>query len=145
MPRPTRSSVVANNAALRLSNLRSIHANLQFDKSLNLAEYEARIQALRSRLANYNSLLMTIDHEAEQIALQEKDLRAYSEKMLMSVVTHYGKDSLEYIQAGGKPRKSKRTQVNAEALASSVSDPQEVAVPSAEKAKTNGGVKAGVN
>ncbi|WP_445631594.1 hypothetical protein [Nostoc sp. DSM 114167] len=39
------------------------------------------------------------------VSLIEEELRGYSEKMLMSVATHYGKDSLQYIQAGGKPRK----------------------------------------
>ncbi|MBD2194134.1 MULTISPECIES: hypothetical protein [Calothrix] len=43
---------------------------------------------------------------AIRIAEIEEDLSTYSEKMLMSVATNYGKYSAEYAQAGGKPRKS---------------------------------------
>jgi hypothetical protein len=112
MPRLKRNSVVVNKAALRLSGLRSIKEELEFGNGLSLSEYDVRVQALRSKLAGYNSKLAAIDEEATEINVMEKELRAYSEKMLMSVVTHYGKDSLEYLQAGGKPRKSKRTQSN---------------------------------
>jgi hypothetical protein len=59
--------------------------------------------------------------------------------MLMSVVTHYGKNSLQYVQAGGKTRKSNKALANAAPMTT-------IIAPSAEKAKTNGkGVKAVMN
>jgi hypothetical protein len=42
---------------------------------------------------------------AGKIALLEQELSIYSEKMLLSVAARYGRDSLQYMQAGGTPRK----------------------------------------
>lgn len=38
---------------------------------------------------------------AGKVELLEQELSSYSEKMLMSVATRYGKNSLQYMQAGG--------------------------------------------
>jgi hypothetical protein len=139
MPRLKRISTALDKAALRLSGMRSINKTLEFGNGLSLSEYETRTQALRTRLSGYNKLLATVDEEAKQIKLLEKELNAYSEKMLMSVVTHYGKNSLQYVQAGGKTRKSKKTVANAAPTTT-------IVAPSAEKAKTNGkGVKVAMN
>jgi hypothetical protein len=51
--------------------------------------------------------------------------------MLMSVVTHYGKNSLQYVQAEGKTRKSNKAVANAAPMTT-------IIAPSAETAKTNG-------
>ncbi len=108
--------------------------------------YDARIEALQTRLSSYNTMLSTLDEIAGQIELMEKELRSYSEKMLMGVATRYGKDSLQYMQAGGKQRKaSKRSLVNAAPTTKSTAV-VEMMAPGGEKAKTNGkGTKAAVN
>lgn len=105
MARAKRSSVVIDKAMRRMAGMRSISDTLEFSDGLSLAEYHARIQALQMELLSYNTVLSQLDEMAGHVTLLERDLRSYSEKMLMSVVTRYGKDSLQYIQAGGKPRK----------------------------------------
>jgi hypothetical protein len=83
------------------------HVGMVIDRyHLSLMEYEMRVQALQSILSGYNSRLFELDDLATQINLMEQELNEYSEKMLMSVVTHYGRNSVQYLQAGGKPRKS---------------------------------------
>jgi hypothetical protein len=103
----------------RLAGVRSISETLEFGDGLSVTEYNARIQALQTKLATYNTMLSTLDEMAGQVGLLERELSSYSEKILMSVGTRYGKDSLQYMQAGGKPRKrsTRITTVNEEAIA----------------------------
>ncbi|MEH2175194.1 hypothetical protein [Nostoc sp.] len=105
MARLKRSSPTLENALRRIAGMRSISPTLEFGNGLNLTDYDSRIQTLQTQLSTYNTLLSTLDEMAGRLSLIEEELRGYSEKMLMSVATHYGKDSLQYIQAGGKPRK----------------------------------------
>jgi hypothetical protein len=105
MARLKRSSPTLEKALRRIAGMRSISPTLEFGNGLNLKDYDSRIQTLQTQLSTYNTLLSTIDEMAGRLSLIEEELRGYSEKMLMSVATHYGKDSLQYMQAGGKPRK----------------------------------------
>jgi uncharacterized small protein (DUF1192 family) len=109
MARQKRGSLVLEKAQHRIAGMRSINSSLEFGDGLNLAEYERRIQALQDQLSNYNTMLSTVDELAGRVTLLEQELRTYSEKMLMSVATRYGRNSLQYIQAGGKPRKAATT------------------------------------
>ena len=105
MARLKRSSLTLENALRRIAGMRSISPTLEFGNGLNLTDYDSRIQNLQTQLSTYNTFLSSIDEMAGRLSLIEEELRGYSEKMLMSVATHYGKDSLQYIQAGGKSRK----------------------------------------
>ncbi|MBW4565096.1 MAG: hypothetical protein KME32_29170 [Mojavia pulchra JT2-VF2] len=106
MVRPKRSSPTLEKALRRISGMRSISPTLDFGRGLNLTDYDKRIQTLQTQLSTYNTLLSTLDEMAGRLSLTEEELNSYSEKMLMSVATNYGKDSLQYVQAGGKQRKS---------------------------------------
>jgi hypothetical protein len=131
--------------------MRSISETLEFGNGLSLAEYDTRIQALQTQLSNYNTMLSTLDQMTGQTALMEKELRNYSEKMLLSVAARYGKDSLEYMQAGGKQRKSGKqseasTTPTATATATATTMMDAMIAPTGEGTKTNGnGTKAAVN
>ena len=144
MARLKRNSTVLDKATLRISGMRSISETLEFGDSLNLAEYEKRIQTLQTKLSSYNTMLSTLDEAVGQIELLEQDLRSYSEKMLMSVATRYGKNSLQYMQAGGKPRKSSKRSVGNTALKTAPTTTiAAVMTPNTDKATTNGdGTKA---
>jgi len=135
MARLKRVSAVLDRVARRMAGMRSIDQMLEFGNGLSLAEYDTCIQTLQTQISSYNTMLSGLDEMTGRIALLEQDLRSYSERMLMSVETRYDKDSLEYIQAGGKPRKrSTRNSINTpptNAIAS-------VAVPDTEMATSNG-------
>ncbi|BAZ00111.1 hypothetical protein NIES37_40940 [Tolypothrix tenuis PCC 7101] len=114
MARLKRSSKVVDKAVRRISGMRSISETLDFGQGLSLAEYGRRIQTLQMKLSDYNKMLSSLDEAMGEIALLEEDLSNYSEKMLVTVGTRYGKHSFQYMQAGGKPRQTKkRTAANA--------------------------------
>ena len=105
MARLKRSSPTLEKALRRIAGMRSISPTLEFGNGLSLTDYDSHIQNLQTQLSTYNTLLSSIDEMAGRLSLIEEELGGYSEKMLMSVATHYGKDSLQYVQAGGKSRK----------------------------------------
>lgn len=111
MARLKRSSTVLDKAGRRMAGMRSIDEKLEFGDGLSLAEYSSRIQTLQMQLSSYNTMLSGLDEMAGRVKLLEQDLRSYSEKMLMSVAARYGKDSLEYVQAGGTLRRRTTSRV----------------------------------
>ncbi|OUL27455.1 hypothetical protein BV372_25915 [Nostoc sp. T09] len=106
MVRQKRGSPTLEKALRRVAGMRWISPTLDFGKGLNLTEYDNLIQSLQTELSNYNNLLTSLDEMAGRISQIEEKLSSYSEKMLMSVATNYGRDSVQYTQAGGKLRKS---------------------------------------
>ncbi|MEH2454257.1 hypothetical protein [Nostoc sp.] len=106
MARLKRSSPTLEKALRRIAGMRSISSTLEFGNGLSLTDYDSRILTLQTQLSTYNTLLSTLDEMTGRLSLTEEELRGYSEKMLMSVATRYGKDSLQYVQAGGKQRKN---------------------------------------
>jgi hypothetical protein len=139
MPRPKRNSITLNKAKNRLAGMLSISRTLNFSDGLSVTEYDTRIRTLETKLTTYNTMLSTVDEMAGQIGLLEQELNSYSEKMLMSVGTRYGKDSLQYMQAGGKPRKRSTR-------AATTNEPEAIALvdPTNAIASSNG-TKADVN
>ncbi|MEH1942482.1 MAG: hypothetical protein V7L01_20015 [Nostoc sp.] len=122
MTRLKRSSPALEKALRRIAGMRSISPTLEFGNGLSLTDYDSRIQNLQTQLSTYNTLLSTLDEMTGRLSLIEEELGGYSEKMLMSVATHYGKDSLQYVQAGGKPRKnSSRRSSNTQSPSDTVS------------------------
>jgi uncharacterized protein YukE len=140
MARLKRSSDVLDKAMRRMAGSRSISETLDFGNGLSVVEYDARIQVLQTHLNNYNTMLSTLDEMAGKIELLEQEMRRYSEKMLMSVATRYGKDSLQYMQAGGKLRK-RSTRVTSE---SAIAPVDEISTISISNGNGNG-TRATVN
>lgn len=124
MARLKRSSPTLEKALRRNAGMRSISPTLDFGSGLNLTDYDSRIQILQTQLSTYNTLLSTLDEMAGRLSLTEKELTGYSEKMLMSVATRYGRDSLQYVQAGGKQRNnSSRRSSNSQSPSKSTATP----------------------
>ncbi|MBD2337969.1 hypothetical protein H6G64_13400 [Calothrix sp. FACHB-156] len=135
MTRLKRSSKALEKAARRMSGMRSISETLDFGEGLSLAEYGRRIQTLQMKLSDYNKMLSSLDEAMGEIALLEEDLSNYSEKMLVTVGTRYGKKSFQYMQAGGKLRQSRKRAVNG--LSTMALSSTEI-VPNIEQVNTNG-------
>ncbi|MBC7515895.1 MAG: hypothetical protein H7237_05630 [Alkalinema sp. FL-bin-369] len=113
MPRTKRTSKVLENATIHFSGFRTIDDNLDYGNGFSVTEYETRINNLRSEIIQYNGLLSGIDEAGAKINALEQDLRTYSENILLTTQTRYGKTSLEYQKVGGRIRKTSKRKASA--------------------------------
>lgn len=107
MPRQKRTSNVLAQAEKRAAGIQSIAEDLDFGNGVTLKGYIKAITELRGEITHYNELLSLSDQAGTKVKLGEQLMRDYSERVLLGVATHYGKDSVEYEMAGGI-RKSER-------------------------------------
>ena len=101
MTRRKRTSNILEKVEQRAASLKSINATLDLGNGLTLEAYTSLINDMRSKLATYNTILSGVDNACTDVADTEKVLRDLSERMLMGVVTKFGKNSYEYGMAGG--------------------------------------------
>ncbi|MDZ8107506.1 MAG: hypothetical protein RM338_18060 [Nostoc sp. DedQUE12a] len=114
MLRKRQVSRVLEKAELRAAGLKEIDPNLDFGNGCSLKNLTELIEKLRSKMDEYNKLLELIDAMRIQIKESEKKLNQMSQRMLLGVAVKYGKDSCEYMMAGGvrtsdRIRKSRKT------------------------------------
>lgn len=91
----------------RLAAIKSIDAALDLGSNITVANYETQVQALSTKIANYNTALSTIDDLYNDCINQIKVVKDWNERILTGVATKYGKNSSQYEMAGGK-KKSER-------------------------------------
>ena len=101
MPRQKLNSDILNKASQRAVSLQSIDAQLDLGRGLNLEAYLAAIALHKTNLDDYNRTLSTIEQLSRAVEESEKTLKDFTERMLLGVGAHYGKDSEEYVMAGG--------------------------------------------
>lgn len=102
-----RMSPALDKANERSAALKGIAAPLEMGGGLSLANYDAKIGAVKAKLDAYNTLLSQADRISDELDGLEKELTDLNERMLTGVATQFGKDSPEYEAAGGT-RKSER-------------------------------------
>jgi len=105
--RLTRSSATLEIARRRLERLKSITPIPDFGVGFTISDYETEINNLALLEATYNTTVSSLDAQLSEIRVKEKALRDMRERMLSSIAFLYGKDSDEYVAAGGI-RKSER-------------------------------------
>jgi hypothetical protein len=107
MARVKRRSRTLSQAEERLTGISAISPTLDLGNGLSTDSYTMLIAALRHKLAEYNTVLSVVDALRLEVSALEKALADLSEKMLVGVAHQYGKDSFEYVRAGGV-KKSER-------------------------------------
>jgi hypothetical protein len=100
----TRGSVALDKAQRRLASLKSIDEELDLGHGLTLESYTQLIAETRTRLEAYNTLLSEIEESRKTVIQMEKTLSELSGRMLTGVATRYGKNSIQYLKAGGSSR-----------------------------------------
>jgi len=119
MPRQKRNSQVIEKAQRRLESLRSVDPFLNFGNNLSVSTYTDYIEQGQQAIAKYNTLLSMVDEAQQDLEGLEQQIADISTRLLQSVGARYGKQSVEYMKAGGRPQSSKRKA----ALSSSVTSP----------------------
>lgn len=108
MPRPKRNSRVLAKSERQLESLQSIDRRLDFGNELTSQAYADLIDQMRQKLADYNTLLSTVDAAQRDVELTEQALTDLARRLMVNVSARYGEDSREYRMAGGKPRSTGR-------------------------------------
>jgi hypothetical protein len=115
MTQRRRNSIALTKAERRIEGLQTINSDLDFGNGLSIANYTNRVNDLRDKLAAYNQARTIVEKTQNALIEAERSLNDYSEHMLLSVASCYGKNSDEYGMAGGtrkSDRKKARSPVN---------------------------------
>ncbi len=108
MPRQKRNSQIIEKAQRRLESLRSVDPLLNFGNNLSVSTYTESIKQGQQAIAKYNTLLSMVDEAQQDVEALEQQIADISTRLLQSVGARYGKQSVEYMKAGGRPQPSKR-------------------------------------
>lgn len=106
-------------AAVRAASMEAIDPLLDLGGGVTLPAYKALIKEVEAQQAAYNGLLSEVDQAKRTFHAGEARLRDMSARMLAGTITKFGRDSDEYLKAGGSPRVRRRRASSAPA-----SDPQ---------------------
>ena len=102
MARKKRTSTILEAAHHRLAGLSSITPTADFGTGLTVAAYSGTINDFSTKLDTYNQMVTAVDELQNQIDADEANLRELTRRMLAAAQAHYGPDSNQYEQAGGK-------------------------------------------
>ena len=91
----------------RLERLKSIDPEPDFGTVFSIADFESKINEVAALEAEYNKTLSEADVKRTALRKGEKELLDDRERILTAIAFMYGKDSEEYVAAGGT-RKSER-------------------------------------
>ncbi|MBW4562462.1 MAG: hypothetical protein KME32_15180 [Mojavia pulchra JT2-VF2] len=119
MAQRKRNSPALTKAERRIEGIQMINPELDFGNGLSIAIYNRKILEIREKLAAYNQARAIVDKRQNALLEAERELNSYSEQMLLSVASRYGKNSDEYGLAGGtrkSDRKKARPAVNQEVV-----------------------------
>ena len=101
MARMKKTSKIITAARERLAGLKSIDPELDLGNGMTARNFETKIDTAETKLGTYNTTLSTADEQLGLFEVSEDDQKDFHERMLLAVATKYGKDSIEYEQAGG--------------------------------------------
>ncbi|WAL61467.1 hypothetical protein [Thermocoleostomius sinensis] len=103
----TRGSAALDKAQRRLALLKSIEENLDLGYGLTVTAYGQLIDQTRAMLEAHNTLLSEIEESRKTMNQMDRALSELSGRMLSGVATRYGRNSMQYLKAGGSNRTRK--------------------------------------
>jgi chromosome condensin MukBEF ATPase and DNA-binding subunit MukB len=114
MPRRKRTSQAIENAQSRMAAIETIDPQLDLGSGISVAAFNAKIEAARQALEEYNKALSIVDQNGSAFGDLEKSLTDLSNRLLSGVATVYGKSSTQYKMAYGSKRSRKRASESTE-------------------------------
>ena len=102
MARRKRTSAVLEAAHHRMAGLSSISPAPDFGAGLTVAAYTTTVHDFSTQLDSYNQMVSAVDEAQNRLDAAEENLNEQNNRMLAAVKAHYGPDSNQYEQAGGK-------------------------------------------
>lgn len=111
MPRKKRGSKVYEKALQRMAALKSINSNFDFGNGVNAVSYQQAIDDFKISLDDYNFILSAADEKQSVLDNREDFLNDMNERTLSGAASQYGRDSIEYDQAGGTRTRERKKPV----------------------------------
>jgi hypothetical protein len=103
----SRTSKALEISRRRLERLKSIVPTPDFGTGFSIADFESKINELAIKQAEYNKARSDLDAQLTSLREEERELLDYRERILTAIAFVYGKDTPQYVAAGGI-RKSER-------------------------------------
>lgn len=103
----SRTSKALEISRRRLERLKSIVPTPDFGTGFSIADFESKINELAINQAEYNKARSDLDAQLSSLREEERELLDYRERILTAIAFVYGKDTPQYVAAGGI-RKSER-------------------------------------
>ncbi|BET69380.1 hypothetical protein ASA1KI_42980 [Opitutales bacterium ASA1] len=94
-------SRVLKQATKRSASIASIDVELDLGNGLTLASFQAAVGETRQKLDAYNTLLARAAEARDGLASAEANLGDLHERMLAGIAARFGRDSVQYVMAGG--------------------------------------------
>jgi hypothetical protein len=88
-------------ATKRSASIASIDMELDLGNGLTLASFQAAVGETRQKLDAYNTLLARAAEARDGLASAEANLGDLHERMLAGIAARFGRDSVQYVMAGG--------------------------------------------
>lgn len=95
----------------RLAAVKSIDPVLDLGNGITVANYETKINLVRTKVNTYNTTLSTIDDLYNACLAELVVLKDWNERILTGVATKYGKNSSQYEMAGGVKKSERKKTV----------------------------------
>ena len=114
-------SPVLEDSLRRLERVMAINPVPNFGTGFSVADFETVLTDLSTILGAYNTSIAVTDRLGAQLREKEKQARDLRERLLTAIAFIYGKDSDEYVAAGGirkSERKRPRPRTSSSATAS---------------------------
>ena len=108
MARRKRTSAVLEAAHHRMAGLSSITPAPDFGSGVSIAAYASKVSDFTTKLDSYNQMVSAADELQNQIDADEENLNELNNRMLAAVKGHFGPDSNQYEQAGGKRTRDRK-------------------------------------
>jgi len=103
-----RASRILDKAQKRLSGLVSIDPALNLGDGVSVKSFEQQVTGLSSAVRRYNTLLTDRDKARIELRGLESQMAELLDRSLSLVAGKYGRDSIEYAQAGGVRRSERK-------------------------------------
>ena len=101
-------SLVLDTASARAAGIETIAPELELGRNLTLAGYKTAIADTQTKRDAYNGLLSEVDEAKAAFEASQTQLSDLSDRMLAAVGGHFGRNSLEYLKAGGARKSGRR-------------------------------------
>ena len=105
----TRGSAALDKAQRRFALIKSIDESLDLGHGLTVEAYGQMIEETRAELDVKNTMVFEMEEQRKVFTQKGQMLSAMSTRILTGVATRYGRNSMEYVKAGGSYGTRKKT------------------------------------